>query len=236
MTFNLKSTFGTAPGTMKSFRVFASQRGKSPAMWFWPDRSNGKTRRRESRASTAITRRLPKSERRSGWRYGLGLIPACLRVREIRSTRLCHLPRPSFPMLLQLVLRIQELQIDFDCPESKLDGYRVWIEVQKKESKRLACNLKPLPERGLLREFFTRTWPSGAIPVQNSGTGPAFVSEIDSGFPTSESKSPSLMSHEIPFLVTRSFPVGHSLSGSFVRSDRRRFHRRSGNEIRPSTR
>jgi len=42
-------------------------------------------------------------------------------------------------------LKIREIQIDFDCPESKLDGYRVWIKGLKKVFPDVPVTITALP-------------------------------------------------------------------------------------------
>lgn len=65
-------------------------------------------------------------------------------------------------------LAVAELQVDFDCAESKLSGYRTWVEAIRQRASPTPVVIAPKTGTSLGRQP-TRIWPSYERRSRNQG-------------------------------------------------------------------
>lgn len=88
---------------------------------------------------------LLRSGRSVGLALRIGPYPGPFRPNDEQVRRLGDLAASLLNEAAANQLRVAELQIDFDCAESKLDGYRVWVETVRRRAAPVPVTITALP-------------------------------------------------------------------------------------------
>ena len=81
----------------------------------------------------------------AGLALRIGPCPASISTNESATVFLAHLAASLIAEAGSHRLTPRELQIDFDCAESKLDGYRVWVEAFRRRVAPVPVSITALP-------------------------------------------------------------------------------------------
>jgi hypothetical protein len=88
---------------------------------------------------------LPKSTRSIGLALRIGAFHGPFRADDATATLLCNLAVAILDEARAAGMASAELQLDFDCAESRLDGYRLWLEAVKRRVAPTPVSITVLP-------------------------------------------------------------------------------------------